>query len=151
MCNKQEVPSLEITNENTRKLLGKVHNLLLAHKYDYFLSKVLKEAQTAWPEIEGFYQALGANEVDLNVRPKALEVIDNLLRLNEAHVRDALYLGYMIGGAQTTYRSSNLRLIEQQALQIINQLRMTELMEANLSYGYVLTEKATQALKALVA
>ena len=102
-----DIPRLEITNLEIQELLSKMHNLLMAHKYDYAQGEMLNELRPLLPGAEEYYEAYDAGEVDSDAQPKALEITDSLLDLETAHVQEALHLGYMIGRAGMALSGGN--------------------------------------------
>lgn len=144
-----EIPKVKLVNDDTEKFLGQLHTLLAAHRYDYLQSELLRELCPLLPGVEEYYEALDAGEVGSEVKPKSLAIVDGLLDLETSHVQEALCLGYVIGLARITpMEIDNPSSVGRLAKQVINHLGLTELMEYNLSFGYVLTEKATAWLEA---
>lgn len=139
-----ETPKVKLVNDETEELLGQMHTLLIAHRYDYLLGELLRELLPLIPGAEDHCEALNAGKTDSEVKPKALAVVDGLLDLEASHVQEALCLGYRIGLARVT----PVEIVNPSAKQVINHLGLTRLMEYNLSFGYVITERATARLEA---
>lgn len=144
-----EIPKVKLVNDESERLLERLHTLLAAHRYDYLHDELLRELRPLLPDAEDYCKASDVGKVSFEAKPKALALVDNLLDLEDQHVQEALCLGYVIGSAQVTpAEAGNPSSMERQARQIIDRLRLTELMEYNLSFGYVLTEEATAYLEA---
>ncbi|HID64509.1 MAG TPA: hypothetical protein EYP49_17465 [Anaerolineae bacterium] len=98
------------------------------------------------PRVEMYYKALDAGRTEPEAQPKVLDIVDSLLELEAMHAQEALCLGHVVGRAQVAPGEIG-NPTPMGPRQIIDRLGLTELMECNLSFGYVPTEKATAWLK----
>ena len=122
----------------TQALLSRLHALLIAHRYEYAQGELLDILSAVTPGAEEYYEA-----DDPALRPLAIGVVEKLQNLTTHEVQEALYLGYLVGQAKDGNPDRHLPL-EERACKIIANLGLEELMEFNLSFGYVpKTEKAT--------
>jgi len=134
------VQELKANDRGIESLLTLLHTLLIAHRYDYAQGEQLDILSAVTPGAEEYYET-----DDPAVRPPAIGVVQALQDLTTREVREALYLGYLVGQAENGNPGHDLPL-EERVRQIIARLGLEDLMEFNLSFGYVPTkDRATAA------
>ena len=145
MTTETHIHELKPMDRETEALLRQLHALLIAHRYDYAQGEQLDILSSVIPEAEEYYEA-----DDPALRPPVIGIVQALQELAIHEVQEALYLGYLIGQVENGNPDCDLPL-DERARQTIAKLGLEELMEFNLSFGYVPTEKATAAPKDPVA
>ncbi|MCA9241312.1 MAG: hypothetical protein KDA37_13975, partial [Planctomycetales bacterium] len=139
------IPHMQLDDPHVTRLLEAMHNLLLAHKYDYARGEALRKLTAHLPAIDAHWRALDRGDLPEDAPPPPqVAAVDALLELEADHAQEALLVGYLLGSLHT--RITTFVSTEKVALQLVHTLGLEDAMETNLSYAITVTPAGLAAM-----